>query len=97
MTSVTEPAHLCVMLVSAPVICRLFTLILFTLTNGYLQGFSDVGFMDSSSADVRGVTKYLNQYANVSTVLNNYYAMPNGHSTRSAMLTGKHPATLGKW
>lgn len=60
-----------------------------------LQGVGDVEFMAGSSSEAGTVTKWLNQYSNVSTVLRNYYVMPNGHSTRSALLTAKHPAILG--
>lgn len=59
-----------------------------------LQGLNDIGFMKARSGSDE-VTPYLDKYAKESMVLRNYYTMPNGHSTRSAMLTGKHPAVLG--
>ena len=48
--------------------------------------------------NLQHVTPFMGQYstARSSMVLKNYYVMPNGHSTRSALLTGKHPAMLGK-
>lgn len=74
---------------------------LYIVTSVYVillvQGYNDLGLMGGSDdPDVQSATLYLHQYASVSKVLKNYYVMPNGHSTRSALLTGKHPATLGK-
>ena len=62
-----------------------------------LQGYSDLGFMEGNE-NLHHVTPFMGQYstARSSMVLKNYYVMPNGHSTRSALLTGKHPAMLGE-
>lgn len=58
-------------------------------------GYNDIGFLHKGGEPTR--TPYLDQMATEgqAMVLNNYYVMPNGHSTRSALLTGKHPAVLG--
>lgn len=62
-----------------------------------LQGFNDLGFSNGGAGDST-VSQNLDRYAksDSGTIFDKYYVMPNGHATRSALLTGKHPAHLGK-
>ncbi|XP_067951666.1 arylsulfatase J-like isoform X2 [Watersipora subatra] len=56
-------------------------------------GYADVGFNNPDLEN--SPTPKMDEWARGSTVMKNYYVSPNGFSTRSALLTAKHPAVLG--
>ena len=55
------------------------------------QGFGDVGFHGNSELN----TPYLDQLANESTELTNFYVQPLCTPTRAALLTGRYPERTG--